>query len=429
MDFNDLIPQKKNNGLSFNDLIPQKEPTVTDKIGSFVNASPTGVPVPAASGPVGAVAQKTSEVLTDPRSMFGLRQLEDAKNTVKGSVQNVISDVVRSPNNMNPTARAALGTAASMAVDAAPFSPTEFGNYAFGPLKSEFVAQGLENKAGQFANRYMDTTPSVGGPRLDKGKLPLGEETLKNIPEFSGGGPTKAYAQAKQLFSETENKVHELLNKMGSAKPEPVDIVGKGVLGEPVIERTVSKPGPVAIDLQKAKNSIQDLIQEKINNGLTPQARQIQAWADRFFKSKPDFPDAKQTRIIRSGLDQEIGAAHNAERMAPIKEAMKYVADNFRGQLAEKSPEFAALMKRESTLFDIMDNFRSRAQKGYDTSGWRYQEPITTIPSVRTNYVIAKQAQGQANFLKSPRGMAEAGTVTGTPIPFSDEIQQRRRRK
>lgn len=224
--FDDLIPKNASGGISFDDLTPQAaaapQQSFSQQSASYTAGNPEGVALPKTpSGLVNTVAQKTSEVLTDPRSMFGLRQLEQGKDAVKGAVQGVISDVVRSPNNMNPAVRATLGTAASMATDVAPFSPTEMASTVVGPLMGGGQAKSLAAKGDEFANRYMETPNSVGLPRLNKGEQPLGQETLHSIPEFEGGPATKAYAQAKQLLNETETKVRELLSKLKSDATTP----------------------------------------------------------------------------------------------------------------------------------------------------------------------------------------------------------------
>lgn len=295
--------------------------------------------------------------LNPAKPQSGLMGLEGAGNKVKNAVQESISNIVSSPiASQYPTTKAVLGTAASLGTSFAPFTPSEFGGYVAGSIVNKlgpaYKAQQLEKSAIEKANRYYNAPASVYGPRLDKGKPTIGEASLR-IPELTETNPIKQYHQAKQIMDSAESQIDDVLSRMDTQSSVPS--------GDPLMPGNPAKGDYV--DLNEAKIAVRSVISEAQQFG--DEVGSILKFLDNFLESRPRYVMPKDANIMRRMLDGAINRAWNRQNVGPNIEAMQNAANSIRIQLANKSPELAQLLNKQSTLFDTILSLRPAAGKGY----------------------------------------------------------------
>ena len=321
-----------------------------------------GIQSPTPSTGIGKIASGISTLAreTSPLTSTPGRFLESKGKKTKDAVNSIISNLVSSPFQGVDKAiigRAALGTAASIATDLAPFTPQEM-SIAMGseslPVGISAATRGFQKSS---VNRALQVPKQIREGRLLKGEPTVGEEFL-SFDEFTTGNKNEIFGKASAGIKRLGAKVRAKINE--------ITIKGRGQSGVSPFTKEVNEP---FISTSDIANKIDELISETQsafgqNSG---QAKQLIRFKKNFMSGKPERLNFRQANELREQLGDVVGRRFNKESgdLPELVQAQRSMFAELRNQIGKLSPDIDEALGRQHALFDIRNTVLPEASKGY----------------------------------------------------------------
>src|SRR3990167_9355809 len=321
-----------------------------------------GIQSPTPSTGIGKIASGISTLAreTSPLTSTPGRFLESKGKKTKDAVNSIISNLVSSPFQGGGKAilgRAALGTAASVATDYAPFTPQEIAITLGGAVLPAGISAATRGIQKSSVNRALQVPKQIREGRLLKGEPTVGEEFL-SFDEFTTGDKNEIFGKASAGIKRLGAKVRAKINE--------ITIKGGGQKGVPPFTKDINEPFIRTSDIA---GKIDPLISEAQSafGQNSSQARQLIRFKQNFMSGKPERLNFRQANELREQIGDVVGRRFNKESgdLPELVQAQRSMFAELRNQIGKISPDIDEALGRQHALFDIKNTVLPEASKGY----------------------------------------------------------------
>ena len=328
-----------------------------------------------------------------------VKALEQAGKRVKGAAQESLSNIARSTSG--PAGPKAIGLSAASAVaEVAPFSPSEFGEAAFGEVLPGLVFRGIDAipvlrqilPEAQM-NRFLKLPRGLSEKRLEKGAETIGKEFLESgefNPQSLGSLPS---SDKKQIF----NKSRFVISKFANEIQKKISKIGGQLIDKSVLGRNEM------IDSVSTK-----LVQMKEAFGLDPEDVNLLTE----IVASPKIT-VNQLNKFRQLIGKEVGKRFTREidDLPEFTQAQVELFGNARNALSKIAPDVSGLLNRQHLAFEIKAAVKPEAALGYGKIPFSIPraiiEPIISSPKAAEILRSLSKARGIGGSIRSVGGLGD----------------------
>lgn len=259
---------------------------------------------------------------------------EKVGTETKQRVQSVISDQLTQPREaiIPEEVPAAIGTAASAAVEMAPFTPLELAGAIAGEVAPVAFLGTRTKFAETIGNKFLNTPLKILKKDFDKGVKSQGATLIEK---------TNLTGSREEVFNKSLYEINKLENQL-----------------EKVLD---TAPTDKLIDKFDVAEKLDDLLNEYKKSAVSEaEIRKIKNVQYEFLRNLPDKFTAKTANEIKRAIYRKVGEKAYITKTNPVRvEAERTLASALREQIEKIVPSIKSLNKEQGQYIGIRDSLLS----------------------------------------------------------------------
>ncbi len=322
--------------------------------------APAGAPKPASSL-AGSILQKGTEFVKNHFNPLKLpilsensgltSTLENAGMNVKDVTQKSLRNAAMKPSTgmLPPSLRAPAEAARQVgtmfgegAIQAAPFTPSEFAMAIGSELAPGVIFSGLGKRAAKFqkniGDEFIKEAPKARLKAIKYGEPSLGEKFIREtkLP----GNTSEAFDESAKMVNELEDQIKDKLS-------------------------TAAKDSKAIISKQKIAQGFDDVISELNDSGVEGKAaKELEGLKDEFLAKHPETANVEYWNGVKRKLYKLVGDQNYIKDNPSGKiQALKAVASNIRQEVQDAVPGIAGLNKKQGLYLRMQDALANQLAK------------------------------------------------------------------